>query len=524
MRNFCFICLIINALYVNAQSFYDIQTVKDIRLSFEKKDWDAFMDSVKKNNGETRLIGDLTIDGQSFPKVGVRYKGNSSYFNVRHSNLSKLPLNIKVSETDKKALIFNKYHTMKLSNVFRDPSFIREALSYEIIRKYMPAPEANFAKVTVNNQLLGIYSNTESLDGNFIKNHFNTDKGWWVKCDPEWNAKEVANCQKGDKSSLMYLGEDSSCYKNVYEVNDGGSWKEWLDFIRILNQEPDKIEKYLNVDQTLWMMAFNNILVNLDSYLGRLSHNFYMYRGVDGRFTPVVWDLNLSFGGFGLDGQNPAPLSLEAMQTMSPFLHADNPKRPLFSQLMQKETYRKMYIHHCKTILKDWFYNDEYLRRANSMMQTIDYQVKSDKNKLYSYESFQQNLNQTVSIGTVQIVGIKELMQKRVEFFKNHPAFKKDAPTIQNPVTGTVEDKKSIKITVKGANRVFFCVRNDINSAYRYLPMFDDGKHDDGAAGDGVFGTVFLAKAGMQYYILAENDDSIGLLPERAGFEFLELK
>jgi hypothetical protein len=48
MRNFCFICLIINALYVNAQSFYDIQTVKDIRLSFEKKDWDAFMDSVKK--------------------------------------------------------------------------------------------------------------------------------------------------------------------------------------------------------------------------------------------------------------------------------------------------------------------------------------------------------------------------------------------------------------------------------------------------------------------------------------------
>jgi hypothetical protein len=523
MRYFCFIYLIINSLGLKAQSLYDIQTVKEIRLSFEQKDWDAFMDSVKKSNGETRLIGDLMIDGQAFPKVGVRYKGNSSYFNVRHANLSKLPLNIKINEIDKKALIFNKYNTLKLSNVFRDPSFVREALSYEIIRKYMPAPEANFAKVSINNQLLGVYNNIESLDGNFIKNHFNTDKGWWVKCDPEWNAKEPANCQKGDKSSLLYLGEDSTCYKNFYEIGDHGNWKEWIDFIKILNQEPEKIEKYLNVDQTLWMMAFNNVLVNLDSYLGRLSHNFYMYRGADGRFTPVIWDLNLSFGGFALDGQNPAPLTLEAMQTMSPFLHLENSKRPLFSQLMQKETYRKIYMHHCKTILKDWFYNDEYLRKANKIMQNIDYHVKSDKNKLYSYELFQQNLNQTVSIGTVQIVGIKELMQKRIDFFKNHPAFKKETPTIQTPFTGVVEDKKSIKVGVKGANRVFFCVRNDANAAYRYLPMFDDGKHDDGAAGDGIFGTVFLAKTGMQYYILAENDDAVGLLPERAGFEFLEL-
>ena len=53
--------------------------------------------------------------------------------------------------------------------------------------------------------------------------------------------------------------------------------------------------------------------------------------------------------------------------------------------------------------------------------------------------------------------------------------------------------------------------------------MFDDGKHNDEAAGDGIFGVVIDVKS-IQYYIMAENEEAVGLMPERAGFEFLEIK
>jgi hypothetical protein len=33
------------------------------------------------------------------------------------------------------------YGTLKLANVYNDPSFVREVLSYEIARKYMPASQ-----------------------------------------------------------------------------------------------------------------------------------------------------------------------------------------------------------------------------------------------------------------------------------------------------------------------------------------------------------------------------------------------
>ena len=138
------------------------------------------------------------------------------------------------------------------------------------------------------------------------KIRMNTE-GYLIKCDPEWAVEVPATCPKGDKASLMYVGEDSTCYAPIYEMDKHGSWTEFINFVKILNQEPEKIERVLNVDQTLWMLALNNIMGNLDSYNGLLSHNFYLCRTADGRFTPIMWDLNLSFGGFMSDGTSTTP-------------------------------------------------------------------------------------------------------------------------------------------------------------------------------------------------------------------------
>lgn len=515
------VCLSTVYTQLFSQNFYNATGIREIRMTFKTDEWDKFLDSTKQANSDARLTGTVTIEGQKFENAGVRYKGNSSYFGTRKRGVKKLPYNIKLHKSQ---LLEGKFQTLKLSNVSKDASFIREALSYEIIGTYMPAPKANFARVYVNDKLQGFYSNVESIDDNFVKNRMNTE-GYLVKCDPEWTVQIAAKCPKGDKASLMYVGEDSSCYESIYEMDKEGSWREFIDFVKILNQEPEKLERVLNVDQTLWMLALNNIMGNLDSYNGLLSHNYYLCRTSDGRFTPIIWDLNLSFGGFMSESSSAAPLSIEQMQTYQPLKDLDNPKRPLISQILKNETYRKIYIAHIRTILDDWFVNGKYAQRAKELMQIIDSQVNNDRNKHYSYDEFKKNLTQSVGSGDSKIVGIEELMVKRVEFLKNHPLVLRVPPKIENTPTPSVsEDKLTIKVKISNAARAFCCVRNNANQPFSYLPMYDDGKHNDEAAGDGIFAVVMDKKTALEYYIMAENAESVSLLPQKASFEFLTYK
>jgi len=92
-----------------------------------------------------RVTATLKIDGVTYDSVGVRLKGNSSYFAPARAEKKKLPFNIKVSYTNKKQMVNGKYRTLKLSNLFRDPSYLRETLSYQIARDYVAAPECNYA-------------------------------------------------------------------------------------------------------------------------------------------------------------------------------------------------------------------------------------------------------------------------------------------------------------------------------------------------------------------------------------------
>lgn len=507
-----------------AQDLYSLTKISEVRLTFADPDWDHKLDSMKQSGSEGRLFAIVTIDGARFDSVGVRYKGNSSYFNVRNSGSAKLPFNVKADEVRKNQTFPGGYRTLKLSNAFRDPSFIREPLSYEIARNYMHSPRANFIKLYVNNKYLGIYNNTESIDDLFLKKEFGSSRGILFKCDPNWDAKEIKGCPPGEKASLMYLGEDSTCYHPFYEKESKRGWSELINLIRILNKEPDKIESVLNVDQALWMLAFDNVLVNLDSYVGRLSHNYYLYLDSTGRFTPLLWDMNLSFGAFNLDGITPGNLGTEKLQNLSPFLHYENPKRPLISQLLKKGIYRKTYVAHIRTILNEFVKNKRYSTRANELRKQIEPLIKNDPAKLYSFEAFQNNFDSTVELGKTRIIGINELMTKRLDYLLNHPLLKKEPPALSDvkqllsPATATILAKAG------NAQQLLLYYRENQYLVFKSTPMFDDGQHNDGAAGDGVYGAEIPRQNDIQYYVYAENEENATLLPERAAFEFYTLK
>ena len=123
---------------VNAQTFYQVDSIQTIEITFTQSNWDYQMDTAKAGLEDYIVAAECKVNGVSFQNVGVKYKGNSSY----RSNQTKNPLHIELDYINDKQN-YQGYKDIKLGNGFSDPSFVREVLSYEILRNYMSAPLSN---------------------------------------------------------------------------------------------------------------------------------------------------------------------------------------------------------------------------------------------------------------------------------------------------------------------------------------------------------------------------------------------
>lgn len=510
---------------INAQDLFDLKSVRTIKVSITDKKWEHVLDSFKNKNIDKKIEANCTIDGKKYEKIGIGYKGNSSYFNVKNTGSRKLPFHLKASQYDKNQLFFNKYKSIKLSNVFRDPSYIREVLSYQIARNYMFSAECNFANLYINNELFGLYNCTQSIDEQFLEASFGTSSGVFIKCDPDWQLTDPKGCPANEKASLYYNTSDSNCLKNLYELQSECGYAQLIKLMQSLQKGGDSIGTILNIDESLWYLAFNNLLVNLDSYTGKLSHNYYLYQDTFGVFHPIVWDLNLSFGGFRHDGFQNTALTLEQMQTLSPLLHYQNPLRPMISSLLKNERYKKQYLAHYRTILKDYFEAEQYLTIANDVRKNIETFVRKDTMSLYPYESYQLNLEKSTKAGTVMMVGIRELMLARSKYLLAHPLINVEYPNIKKVSHNVTNGEVNIEIDLEKANDVALYYRNENFAPFSNIILKDDGKNGDIIENDGKINCkIPFTSANFHYYICAYNEKSAAFYPEKAAKTFINIK
>jgi len=509
---------------IYAQSdLYDPDHITEIKIFFAEDNWAEILEKYKEDPEEPRLTADMEVDGRRYRAVGVRYKGNSSFNAVHRKGHQKLPFNIKIDDLIDDQVLPGGYDKLKLSNGFRDPSFLREIIAYEIAGQYMPASRANFARVYVNDAYLGVYTSVESVDKQFLERRFGEGDGVLVKCDPIWNYEHPASCPEGDKASLQYLGADSACYAGLYELKSDTGWGELIEFTRILNESPEDLESYLDVDQALWLLAFSNVIVNLDSYLGAFCHNYYLYQDKEGVFHPIIWDLNLAFGGFRLSGlASNSTLSDADMQEMSMFIHykQQNNKRPLVTQLLTNDLYRKMYVAHCKTILEEHFLHGQYLERAKELQDLVQEAIWQDSSKLYSDSAFVHNLEHTEDADGTPIIGLAELMEKRAQYLGAHKLISDPAPGI-GPVSNVARgDSVLLEVALTGAEAGWVFYRDMEGRRFRKIPMeaADSEEHDQK-----IYRARLPNAADLQYFLVAEGPINARVHPARAGREYLTL-
>lgn len=498
------------------QGFYDLSTIQKIEINFSQPNWDYQMDTAKIGSDDYIMADWVKINGVLFDSVGVKYKGNSSY----DSTYIKNPLHIELDAfTDQD---YQGFADVKLGNGYADPSMIREVLSYSILGNYMHCPRSNFAQVYINGDYVGIYSNEESISKRFCASHFGSSKNNFIKCNP------IVIPGPNTKSNLKYINADSSSYFNYYELKSKKGWNNLVALCDTVTNQPSGIESVMDVDRVIWMLAFNNVLVNLDSYTGVFAQNYYLYKDDNGRFNPVIWDLNMCLGGFpfvGSGNSSLAGLTVANMQQLPIGIHSTEPYWPLIKAVINNPQFKRMYVAHMRTIVNEVFANNSYQTLAAQLHAVADTALQSDPNKFYTYTQFQNGLTTDYPVGSYTVPGINNLMNARVVYLQSTPEFTSVPPTINNVLATIVPSSTDTVINVsahiENSNTIYLGYRFTTEHKFIKIPMYDDGLHNDGNANDSVFGaSINLDTIQCEYYIYAENNDAGIFSPERAEHEF----
>jgi spore coat protein CotH len=365
---------------------YAADTLRTIFLDFENTDWEAELEAF--HGTDVEVPATMTVDGETYPGVGIHFRGMSSYMMVPAGK--KRSLNVSIDFTEKKQRL-EGYKTLNLLNSNGDGTFLSAVLYSQIARQYIATPKANLVRVVINGENWGVYVNQQQFNKDFIQENFRTSKG------ARWKVRGSPNGQGG----LDYIGDNIEDYKKRYEMKSGDEddWKALIKLCKTLTETPaDQLEAavspLLDVDSVLWFLALDCGLLNSDGYWTRAS-DYSLYRGKEGKFHIIPGDMNecfraaeggpgfggpggprggRGFGGNGGPPQGPpntaqpersaesAPSTQPAAPRASgvkldPLTGLDDAKKPLRSKLLAVPALRKRYLENIHTLAEkdlDW--------------------------------------------------------------------------------------------------------------------------------------------------------------------------
>jgi spore coat protein CotH len=277
----------------------------------------------------------LEFQNQILKDVAVRYKGNSTFMSSRGS--LKRPLKVDLNKYVKGQRLAG-VSKLNFRNNVMDVAWMNEVLSYRLYRDAgVPAPRTAYARVYLtvpdkhSREHLGLYSIIEDIDVRFAEERFGSKKG--------------AIFKPVTRDPFAYRGEDWEMYKSTYDPKTELSEKEIrrvIDFARLVTHASDaefaaKLGDYLDLDEFARFMAVTAWLPTLDSILGP-GHNYFVYLHPKTRkFQFLPWDLDHSFGQFGMMGG----------QSQSENLSIRRPWRGdsrFLERVFQVEAFKKLYL------------------------------------------------------------------------------------------------------------------------------------------------------------------------------------
>lgn len=347
------------------------------------EEWESVLAEAGK---EEYISCSLVIDGETFEHVGLRVKGNNSRRLTEKYGLKRYSLKLEFDHFQQGS--YYGLDKFSLDSSFQDNSYMKTWITYDMMR-YMgvPTPLCSYTWVRVNGEDWGLFLAIEEPEEAFAQRNFGKNHGNLYK--PDYRSLEAENADV----ALRYTGDDIDNYDNIFrnakfKVGDQDK-KRLIRALKILSTG-ENLETAIDVDEVLRYFTVQVFVVNLDSYLGKTGHNYFLYEE-EGILSILPWDYNLAFATYSLAMPNPindatlyvnypinTPASGEVMQN-----------RPLYHNLMKNNTYYAKYHQYFDELISGYFESGYFEALAERTEGMISPYVKKDPTAFCSYQDFE---------------------------------------------------------------------------------------------------------------------------------------
>lgn len=489
---------------IPTSGLYNKDVVKDVFLNFEQANYWTLL----TNNyaSETNIVATMVYDGVTYPNVGVRFRGNTSYTMIGGSQKKSFAVETDFVDTTQAVL---GYKNMKFNNAHQDQSFMREVLFSRMAARHTPIAKGNYIHLYLNNQDWGLYPNVQSVDKTFLKEWFASNDGARFRATTENTGTPGGGGGPGwgdGTAGMNYLGDNPATYQQYYSLKSNDvptdPWQSLIDACQTLSTATadniDALKAKIDVDKVLWHLACENIFTDDDSYVMKGKMDYMVYVEPEtGRTTSLEYDGNSSFQA------NAATSS-----TWGPFKNATNANYPLLNKLLNIPEFRQRYLAHYRTILNETFTTANATELVNALHAQIGALVAADPKKLYTTAQYNTSYPALIAFVT-----------NRRAFLLSNAEVAQVAPTIASakfynaadeeyavPTAHAAAHVKAEVAAAAGVQRVNLYFATGLVGNFDKVQMFDDGNHNDGAAADGTYGAAipgYSAGTMVRYYVEA---------------------
>ncbi len=226
----------------------------------------------------TEFTASVTIDGDRMDNVVVRKKG---YLGSLSPTIPSLKLDFNDLHAGR---TYQNTTRMTLNNNRQDPSNARQCLAYDLFREAgLAAPRCNYARVSVNGEPLGIFTNVEPIKKPFLTRVFGDNDG------------NLYEAQTADFGVWLSQRFEKKTNKNEDDRSDLQAVTEALALSD--DQLMNVLPQLLDVDEFIRFWAVETLLGAWDSASGN-ANNFYLYHNpVDDLFHFIPWGADTAFRG-----------------------------------------------------------------------------------------------------------------------------------------------------------------------------------------------------------------------------------
>ncbi len=351
-------------------------------IDIQMDDWDAFLETAAE---EEYSACTLVIDGEKFSNVGLRAKGNNSRRLTERYGLERYSLKIEFDHYE-----YGSYYGLdkfSLDASFQDNSYMKTWITYDMMEHMgVPTPLCSWAWVRVNGQDWGLFLAIEEPEEAFAKRNFGNDYGQLYKPDYKKLADENADVH------LRYTDDDFDSYDNIFrnaKFKPTDEDKERLIASLKVLSTGENLETVIDVDEVLRYFTVQVFVVNLDSYLGKTGHNYFLYEE-DGVLKILPWDYNLAFGTYSLG--MPEPINDSTLYVNYPINTPASGEimrnRPLYHNIMKNNEYYAQYHEYFDYLIESYFESGYFEQFVDDSRQLIAPYVEKDATAFCAYEDF----------------------------------------------------------------------------------------------------------------------------------------